>query len=169
MGQFSKAGNPQGYGYVLTDTIKNGQLAVFDPTATATSVPAAGAYGAARPLPAGGGSAGMWFLGVFQDTLPISSNIDNNAPESPQPFATVQREGIFPFKTTASETYVHGTEAYASTGGDGLTITNVSSGNIAVGFVNLRDGSQVTGAAGVSVMVELTNNTTLGSNSILSA
>lgn len=167
MGQFSKAGNPQGYAYKTGDTITNGQLAVWDPTVTGSQ--ASGAYGAARPLPSGIGSSGAWFLGVFQDTQPISSNLDNNNPLSPQPKVLVQREGIFPFKTTNSETYVHGTAVYATAGGDGLTITTVSGGNTLVGFANLPDGSQVTGAAGVLLQVELTGNITLGSNAILSA
>ena len=166
MGQFKRPGDPQAYGFVSTDTNVNGGLMVWDPTATATG--AAGAYGAARPLPAGIGSSGAFFLGVAQFQYPLSSPIDNNNPQALTYRGAVRRSGIFPMKTTASETYVHGTALYATAGGDGLTVTTVSSGNTLVGYANVPDGSQVVGATGVTVDLELSQNLTYSSNSILS-
>ena len=85
------------------------------------------------------------------------------------PDILVQREGIFAFKTTNAETYVHGTKVYAALGGDNLTVTTSSSGSaVLVGFVDLPQGDTVTGAAGQLIEIELSGNTTLGSNSILS-
>ena len=168
MGQFIKAGNPQAYGVVKTDTITNGALAVFDPTATATAAGQTVAGGAARPISAIG-SSGAFLLGVFQGQYPSSSNIDNSNPQAPLGLVLVQRAGIFPFLTTPSETYVHGTAVYAVTGGGGLTITTSGGGNTLVGYVNQPDGSTVTGAAGVSVQVEINNNTTYSTNALRSA
>ena len=166
MGQITKAGNPQAYGYISTDVIPNGAFACWDPTAQATGQSAAG--GAARPISAIG-SSGAWFLGVFQGQVPIASNIDNSAPQALSYKILVQRAGIFPFLTTAGETYVHGTPLYAVTGGGGLTVTNSGSGNTAVGFANLPDGSTLTGATGVTVPVEIINNGTYSTNALLSA
>lgn len=167
MGQFIKAGNPEAYAWKTGDTILNGTLAVWDPTATAVNQSIAG--GAARPLSVGIGSSGAYLLGVFEGQQPASSNIDNSNPQSPFTKILVRRAGIFPFKTTTSETYVHGTAVYAAAAGDNLTITTVSGGNTLIGYVNQPDGSTVTGASGVSVNVELNNNLTYTSNSILSA
>ena len=171
MGQLKKPGNPQAYGYVAADTILNGAFACWDPTATAYTQ--TGANGAARPLHAGIGSSGAFFLGVFQATQPIASGIDNAAPLAPPTRLTVQREGIFPFLTTPSETYVHGTVVYAPNAGDAngqdFFITTVSSGNTKIGYINLPGGESVTGAAGLTIDVELTPDTTKQSAGILSA
>ncbi len=169
MGQIIKAGDPSAYGFVLTDTITNGELAVWDPTATATSSGQTAANGAARPLSAGIGDNGAYFIGVFEGQAPIASNIDNANPQSPVPKILVRRTGIFPFKTTASQTYTHGTAVYAAASGDNLTITTTSSSNTLVGYVYLPDGASVTGNTGVTVNVEITNNTTYTSNSLLNA
>lgn len=167
MGQLSKPGNPQAYGYVAADTILNGAFACWDPTVAAYGQTLVG--GAARPLHVGIGNAGAYLLGVFQDQQPIASGIDNAAPLAPATRLTVQREGVFPFNTTPSETYVHGTKVYAANAGDDFTITTVSGGGTLVGFINLPGGETVTGAAGLQIMVELAQNTTLQSNAILSA
>lgn len=167
MGQLQRPGNPQAYGYPAADVIVNGSFAVWDPTATAKG--AAGAYGAARPLSAGIGSSGAFFLGVWQGQQPPSSNIDNNNPLEPFLQVLVQRAGLFSFKTTNAETYVHATPVYARAAGDDLTVTTDSSGNTLVGYVNLPDGSQVTGATGVTIQIELNQNITKQTNALLSA
>lgn len=167
MGQFKKPGNPQAYAFKTGDTILNGQAAVWDPTATAAGQTVAG--GAVRPLPAGIGSSGAFFLGIFEGQNPPSSPIDNNNPQPPVTKILVRRAGVFPMKTTASETYVHGTAVYMTSGGDGQTITTVSGGNTLVGYINQPDGSTITGAAGVLIDVEINPNTTLGTTSLLSA
>ena len=167
MGQYSKPGNPQAYAFKTGDTIVNGAFAVWDPTATAVGQTVA--HGAVRPLSAGIGSSGAFLLGVFNDSNPTTSNLDNGNPQYPYQKVLVDRAGIFPFKSTNSETYVHGTAVYAAAAGDNLTITTSSSSNTLVGYVNLPDGSSVTGAAGVNVNVEFNANTTYETNSLLSA
>ena len=167
MGQFTKPGNPQAYAFKSGDTIVNGGFAVWDPTATAVGQTVA--HGAVRPLSAGIGSSGAYLLGVFNDSNPATSNIDNGNPQYPFQKVLVDRAGIFPFKTTASETYTHGTAVYAAAAGDNLTITTSSSSNTLVGYVNLPDGSSVTGATGVTVPVEFNANTTYVTTALLSA
>lgn len=169
MSILQRPGNPQGYGFVLTDTIPTNAFCVWDPTATATSNGAAFTGGAMRPLNPAIASSGAFFLGVTQGQYPLSSPIDNGNPLEPLQAIIVQREGIFSFKTTNSETYVHGTKVYAAAAGDNLTVTTVSSANTLVGYVNLPDGSVITGAAGQLVPIELNADTTKGSNAILSA
>lgn len=59
--------------------------------------------------------------------------------------------GVFSLKTTAAETYNHGTALYA--GADAQTVTTVAGTNI-IGYVWFRPGqTTVTGAAGVNIDV----------------
>lgn len=153
MGQFSKAGNPQAYLFDPTDTIPAGALVRWNTVTGKVTTLAASANFAA-------------FIGVSEFQVPQSSPIDNTAAGNVSGntnMGLVRREGIFPFKTTAAQTYVHGDSV--KRGADDLTVS--VSGTEVIGYVNLPNGSTITGAAGVTVPIEIKSN--FGSPTILSA
>jgi len=155
MGQFSKAGNPQAYVFDPTDTIAAGALVRWNTgTKKVTGLAAAANFAA--------------FIGVSEFQVPQSSPIDNTVAgnvSGQSNMGLVRREGIFPFLTTAAESYVHGDAV--KRGASDLIIALDGGANQIVGYVNLPDGSTVTGATGVSVPVEIKSN--FGSPTILSA
>lgn len=89
-------------------------------------------------------------VGVALQPSAVSSNLDlSTAPA--QPAIMVGWDLVATLKTTAAETYYHGTTVYL--GADAQTITTVVGTN-AIGVVVLPVGvSSVTGASGVSVGV----------------
>ena len=97
---------------------------------------------------------GWKFLGVAGDADPASSNIDTDAMRVNRK-VKVNRQGIFRFKTTPGDTYVHRTPCVV--GADEQTVkafTNEFPMEV-ICFAHLPDGSTVTGATGVEVEVEL--------------
>jgi len=91
-------------------------------------------------------------LGVAEGRIPIASGIDN-APNLENQL-TVRKKGIFSFKTTAAEVYSHGDAV--KRGADDQTVSKATVGTDQVGYVDLPDGVDVTGAAGVEVTVLIT-------------
>lgn len=154
MGQFKRAGNPQAYVYDPADTIANGSLVRWNTgTAKITNLAAAANFAA--------------FVGVAEFQQPQSSPIDNSGGNvsGTNNMGLVRRAGIFPFKTTVAENYVHG--APVKRGADDLTIALDGGANQIIGYVNLPDGSTVVGAVGVQVDIEIKPN--FGSTTLLSA
>lgn len=89
----------------------------------------------------------QYFAGVAED----SSYKNPFGTKKYDPALSVFKEGIFWFKTTASETYYHGTAV--SIGADAQTVTTVG-GTYPVGSVhNPFSITGITGATGVNVMV----------------
>lgn len=155
MGQFLKAGNPQSYRFDPAVTFANG---CFVKSAAAPLVIA--------PMAAAADFA--TFMGVAEFQNPQSSPIDNTVAgnvSGQRYMGLVRREGIFPFLTTASEVYTHGLAI--KMGATNLTIALDGGANQIIGYVNLPDGSTVTGATGVTVPIEIKSN--FGSPTILSA
>lgn len=154
MGQFLKAGNPQSYKIDTASTFANGSLVRWD---TGTRL--------MKPLAASANFAA--FLGIAEFQYPQSSPIDNSGGNVSglSNMGLVRREGVFPMLTTAAETYSHGDAV--KRGANDLTIALDGGANEIIGYVNLPDGSQVVGATGVTVNIELKSN--FGSQTILSA
>jgi hypothetical protein len=111
-------------------------------------------------------ASGSIFLGVSDDCNPMAGLGTASNPLT-LGAARIKSSGIFVFKTTSGETYVHRTPVYQ--GADQQTISTVGSTRM-IGRVHLPDGSSVTGAAGtsvnVNVMGDLTNNSLLPSSAI---
>lgn len=154
MGQIKKPGNPQSYVYDPAIAIANGSLVRWD-TVTKKQAPLAASANFAS------------FIGVAEFQNPQSSPIDNSGGNVSglTYMGLVRRAGIFPFKTTAAENYVHGDAV--KRGADDLTIALDGGAAEIIGYVNLPDGSTVVGAAGVNVDIEIKSN--FGSPVILSA
>jgi len=89
-------------------------------------------------------------IGVSMDTIPLPSRIDSSDVVDR---IRVVSEGVFSFKTTATESYKHG--LWVEVGADSQTIKLTSTDANKIGKVWLPDGSTVTGAAGVEVQVKI--------------
>lgn len=155
MGQFLKAGNPQAYVFDPTGTISAGSLVRWNTGTKKVEMLAAAANFAS-------------FIGIAEFQVPASSPIDNTVAgnvSGQTNMGLVRREGVFPMLTTAAEAYVHG--AAVKRGANDLTIALDGGAGQVIGYVNLPNGSTVTGAAGVSVPIEINSN--FGSQNILSA
>ena len=124
-----------------TDTIEYGDLLQWD-TVTRTAKRLAAAANAAA------------FIGVAEGAVPPSSNIDNSTTLVTR--MTVRQRGTFKLKTTAVETYSHGDAV--TLGADNQTIAATSDASQVIGYIDLPDGTQVTGAAGVEVPVVIRPN-----------
>lgn len=155
MGQILKAGNPQAYKFDPTDTIANGALVRWNiATKQVTNLAASANFAA--------------FIGVAEFQQPLSSPIDNTVAGNVSGLLNmglVRREGVFPFKTTVGESYVHGDAL--KRGANDLTVALDGGAAEVIGFVNLPDGSIILGAVGVTVPIEIKSN--FGSPTILSA
>jgi len=89
-------------------------------------------------------------VGVSMDTIPLPSRIDSTDVVDR---IRVRSEGVFSFKTTASETYKHG--LWVEVGADSQTVKLTSTDANKIGKVWLPDGQSVTGAAGTEVQVKI--------------
>lgn len=129
--------DPLVYPTVSTSLINQGDLVYFDTSAKVVKSVASNANAATLAGVAGSQSS----LNVYGTTL------------YPQSAIPVWKDGIYFFKTTASETLQHGESLYI--GADAQTVTDVDpgSGNV-VGYVWLRPGqASITGATGTNVEV----------------
>lgn len=89
------------------------------------------------------------FVGVAED----SSDLNVYGTSIVAPMASVIVGGIHSFKTTVSDTLVHGLAVYCGADAQTVVVADPGSGQI-VGYVQMRPGqTSITGAAGVTVDV----------------
>jgi hypothetical protein len=138
---YQKPGDPQVYVTDPAGTIEMGDLVKWN---TGTSM--VDRLGAAADAAA--------FLGVAEGQIPVASNIDNATGLENK--IRVRQSGIFLFKTTAAESYVHGDAV--TIGADNQTILKTATPAEVIGYINLPDGNTVVGAAGLRIEVQIKRN-----------
>ena len=129
MGSFKRPSAPTTCKVTSTDVIANGDLLKWDTgTGTAKRLVNEADYAS--------------FIGVAEGQIPIASNIDNVT--GLENSILVREDGVFLFKTTSGETYVHGIAV--TMGADNQTVSLDGSSHI-IGYVFLPDGSTIVGTA----------------------
>ena len=145
---FLKETDPEVYVVASNDTIPVGCLSRWD-SGTKT----------AKLL--GAVTNGKTFIGVSQGAYPVTSNIDNVTGLVPS--ILIKQTGLFNFKTTPSESYVHALPVVM--GADEQTIRlaiiggqTPDSADDYIGYVWLPSGVTITGATGVTCPIKIRQN-----------
>jgi len=134
--RYIKPADPATYKVNPAGTINEGDIVKWD---TTNLIAVQQATGAATTC-----------IGVSESQIPVASGIDN---ANIQDTIRVRSEGVFSFKTTATEVYKHGLTV--GVGADSQTVKLDATANNIIGIVWLPDGTSVTGAAGVEVKVKI--------------
>lgn len=95
------------------------------------------------------------FVGISRDSLVGIQNLGNQPAllSNFQKVFSVFTSGIHSLLGTAAQTYVHATPVYMA-GTDSQKITTVAGGGTQIGTVHLPDGSTLTGAVRVPVLID---------------
>lgn len=99
------------------------------------------------------GAGNVKFVGISRDSMIGVRTLGNNPALDPD-LLSVFTSGVHMMLGTAAETYVHGTEVYMETTNTTKITTVVGVGGVKVGSVWLPDGSTLTGAVRVPILID---------------